>query len=463
MRSKKIGRRTIILLLAAVLLLQTGVLAMSSSTEFSDVPADAWYLKQLDKIMTYTPGIFTGKPDGDGDGKPDFDPEGTLTRGEFCKILAIAGDERFMQLSGNQVPYDPTPKSGEHWAAPYWGILNKYKVFEGLDFAGNWVSLNTDITRYEMAVMIINFLVNVQWENTIKAVNPEKVITDYTSIPSGYREAVVQVYGKGVITGFDDGTFRGDKTLLRCQAVSVIQRILWNNDRRAASFVDNTVQTVITKPSGYVPAATQWQKNGWIDGYGKINDQLKTVLFGSSGKSYFTSSSDAANYMKTVTVPVWKLNSSGAKYAAKVSITVNKAVADDVVGIFTQIYNSAEKFPIESAGGARYTDTMRHSWGCAIDINAYQNAECRAYYNSDGSVNKVVQTCGYGWWPLGTAQTGFAGSLGSASAYSIGKNSSVVQAFKAYGWGWGGQGYSVRSDNTQKFDYMHFSVMPSGG
>jgi hypothetical protein len=313
-----------------------------------------------------------------------------------------------------------------------------------------------------MAVMISNFLTNVQWESGVKAVGPEKVITDYAAIPASYKSDVVQVYGKGIIMGYGDGSFNGTNALTRAQACAVIKRIMWADERKLATFVDTTVQTVTAKPTDYVPVAKQWQKNGWVNGYGTASAQLKEILFGSSSKAYFTSSSDASEYMKTVTVPVWKLKSDGVtKYSSTCSITVNKAVADDVAAIFTQIYKDPEKFPIESIGGARYTDTMRHSWGCAIDINPYQNAECRAYYNSDGSISKVVQTCGLGWWPLGTARTPFAGSLSAASSYSIGKGSSVVKAFTAYGWGWAGNGYSVRN-GSQKFDYMHFSVAPGG-
>ena len=463
MKFGKTIRRIAALLLAALTLCQITAMAASSSKMFSDVPNGVWYQASLDKLLTYTPGIVSGKPDADGDGKPEFDPNGILTMGQFTKMLAISGDERFMQLSGNTAPYDPTAKSGEHWAAPYFRILSKYKVYEGLDVSGNWASLDANISRYQMAVMIINFLVNVQWENTVKVTSPENVITDYGAIPSAYREAVVQVYGKGDITGYSDGSFKGDETLTRSQSVAVIQRLLWVGDRKLASFVDTTVQTAASKPSGYIPAATQWLQNGWIDKYGSVkSSQLYATLMGSASKTHFTSASDAASYMKTVTVPVWQLNSKGVKYASKLSITVNKAVAEDIVSIFTEIYNSPEKFPIESAGGARYTDTMRHSWGCAIDINAYQNAECRAYYNSDGSTSKVVQTCGYGWWPAGTAKTLFAGSLSSASAYSIPAGGSVVKAFKDYGWGWAGNGYSVRN-GSQKFDYMHFSVLPNGG
>ena len=165
--------------------------------------------------------------------------------------------------------------------------------------------------------------------------------------------------------------------------------------------------------------------------------------------------------MTTVSVPIWTMDKAGNKYASTTSITVHYLVAEEVKSIFQMIYDDPEQFPIYggwSAGGARYTDHMRHSWGCAIDINAYYNCEC----NTKSGYLKV--TCGYGWWPIGHADSSFAGSMTAPSPYSIGKNEgeygySVVKAFETYGWGWGGNGWS----NGKSFDYMHFSVLPSGG
>ena len=442
MSIRKRGVKLFVMLLAVLQIVQVGVVAFSDHTTFSDISQDAWYAQDVATCAKFE--IVKGYDDG------TFKPEKSVTRGEFMCMLANASETLVI------------PAAPGHWAAKYYNALNGEKVFAGLNLSNSSASLNTNISRYEMAVMVVNFLVNDQWESDIKAISPEKVISDYNTIPASYRSDVVQVYGKGIISGYGDGSFRGTDELTRAQCCVVIERILWANSRKLASFVDTTVQTAPTRPSGYVPAAIQWQKNGWINGYGTASTQLRQILFGSTGKSGFTSSSDASNYMKTVTVPVWKMKSDGTKYASSASITVNKAVADDVVAIFTQIYHSPEKFPIESIGGARYTDTLRHSWGCAIDINPYENAECRAYYNADGSIKSVTQTCGMGWWPLSTGKTAFAGSLSAASAYSIGKGSSVVKAFKDYGWGWAGNGYSVKN-GSQKFDYMHVSVMSNGG
>jgi hypothetical protein len=443
MSVKKIWAKLALALLILAQLVQIPAAAFTDDTAFSDVSPDAWYYDYVTECAKLE--IVKGYPDG------TFKPDKALTRGEFMCILANSSETLVIPQKG----------STDHWASRYYDALNSEKVFAGLKITPYYQSMNTIITRYEMAVMVQNFLTNDQWESDVKVASPEKVITDYASIPAAYRSDVVQVYGKGIISGYGDGSFGGDNSLTRAQTCVVIKQILWSGQRKLASFVDTTVETAEAKPSGYVPAAIKWQNAGWINNSGTASASLKQVLFGSSSKSGFTSSSDASDYMKTVTVPVWKLSSDGSKYSSKTSITINKAVADDVVAIFTQIYNSPEKFPIESIGGARYTDTLRHSWGCAIDINPYDNAECRAYYNSDGSVKSVTQTCGQGWWPLGTSRTAFAGSLPEASAYSISRGGSVVSAFKAYGWGWAGNGYSVRN-GSQKFDYMHFSIAANG-
>ena len=115
-----------------------------------------------------------------------------------------------------------------------------------------------------------------------------------------------------------------------------------------------------------------------------------------------------------------------------------------------RIFEDEEKFPIASVGGLRCTDTMRHAWGAAVDINP--DANCAAD-RVDGAVKITV---GQGWWPLGTEKSEWAGTLAEPSPYSIAAGGSVVRAFAAYGWGWGGTWQSSR-------DFMHFSVRTDGG
>ena len=418
-------------LLLAVCMALSALLLPASAFEFKsfpDVKQDAWYYDCVGWLSALE--IINGDTDG------NFYPERPIKRSEFIKMIAVA-----TELVGSA-----TPLRKIHWSEPYWLMAVENGLLEYNN--GNVVDLKASelekyITRYEMAVIVANAMDGVMMEDSVKITSPAQAISDYSSISSGYRSFVEQAYGKGVLTGFTDGSFAGGQTLTRAQAAMAVYRLLWNNERVTPCFEYTVVKRAEPTVPSVVPAnkpfATYVQENGLVNAYGKPTSAMCEMMFGSAYKSYFTSAADAAGYIVDVEVPVWRINSSGVKYSTTAWLQVHKLVAEDVKAIFTAIYNDPEKFPIQSVGGARYSDTLRHSWGCAIDINPTQNAY--GYY-SNGS---LVCSVGNGWWP-------------GSNPYSITANGSVVRAFKAYGWGWGGQGY-----RSGWYDYMHFSIMSSGG
>ncbi|MDR1495466.1 MAG: M15 family metallopeptidase [Clostridiales Family XIII bacterium] len=158
---------------------------------------------------------------------------------------------------------------------------------------------------------------------------------------------------------------------------------------------------------------------------------LNQKLFGSKTRFGFKNVKAAKKYQKTITVNVWKLV-SGKKVKAKMWLTVNKELADDVKRIFAEIYKGKEKFPIKEMGGyqVRANKRSEHNHGTAIDINPTENCM------KDGK--KVV--AGKFWKP-------------GKNKYSIKPNGDVVKAFAKYGWYWGGYGWGDRKD------YMHFSYL----
>lgn len=177
--------------------------------------------------------------------------------------------------------------------------------------------------------------------------------------------------------------------------------------------------------------------NFWLmlTGY---NDAKWAHVYGSTDSHGYTGKEDASAHMVRITFPIWKL-SNGQKVSSTSSIWINAAVADEVVRIFTEIYNDPEQFPINSVGGYSWrgdTSSSQHNPGLAIDINPNENYQIRY-----GSV--VV---GSFWDP-------------STSPYSIAENSSVVRIFEAHGWAWGGNAWAgFTSPSTQgNHDYMHFS------
>lgn len=456
-------KKILILLLAVAMLSQMALPVSAANKYFDDVASGIWYEDELNSIMDAQAmmgayNIINGFEDG------SFQPDGTLTRGQFLKMILESE-----MTSGMTLFTTDTSRNGIHWAGKYYTLALENNILvadvysdSSPIFECTWAELEVPITRYEMAVILNNIGTNVAMGKTVIVNNPEKNITDYESIPDEFKHAVEQSYGKGLITGYEDGSFGGDEDLTRAEGVVVIYRYLFGSEMSDFAETPKVEESVSsTAPEGFQSFA-QWLQSGHIDAWGNLDAEAKTRLFGSASKSYFSSSSDAANYMTTVTIPIWTMDKTGNKFSSSMPVTVHKLVEEEILYIFQEIYDDPERFPIYggwSVGGARFTDTMRHSWGCAVDINALYNCECRMYWNS----GSCTVTCGYGWWPEGTGYSAFAGSMSAPSAYSISEDSSVVRAFAKYGWGWGGQGYSVQSNGSQKFDFMHFSVMPSGG
>ena len=395
---------------------------------FSDVPDGAWYEEYVNLCASW--GIIDGRTE------TRFCPEEELTRGEFIKLLCMIGE---------LAPY--TMDTSIHWSQPYWQVINDNGVLWGLNITCTATDLNAPITRYEMSVMINNLLSNVYTENPVQLDSPELRITDYSTISGVYQESVLQAYGKGILDGFEDGAFHGDETLTRAQAAAVVVRTGWVNERLEVEDVSAVEEPTGGDTTMDPNTSFAWESRNYIDAWGNVSAEGRTILFGDPNKSYFNGSeSNLSDYIVTVQVRTWDIDSTGAKYTRTWNLQVNKAVADEVVAIFEEIYNDPEQFPIHALGGARYTDTMRHSWGCAIDINPVENFQC--YTNTE---------------PY-TAITGTTCYKYSDSPYCITPDSSVVRVFAKYGWGWGGgtaeNGYSGW---TTTADYMHFSILESGG
>lgn len=157
------------------------------------------------------------------------------------------------------------------------------------------------------------------------------------------------------------------------------------------------------------------------------------LVFGSVEKSVYQSAAEAQANMVSITIDVWQLKASGEKYAGKRTLTVNKAVADEVKAIFKEIFEGKEKFPINSVGGYawRLENTSEHRWGLAIDINWNENYMI---------TSKGVIVAGSFWNP-------------GKSPYSIPPTGDVVTVFNKHGFTWGGNAW--KSSN----DYMHFSYL----
>ncbi len=51
-------------------------------------------------------------------------------------------------------------------------------------------------------------------------------LKDYSRMKEEYKPYVLQAYAKGILSGYDDGTFRDDGLLTRAEASSVLVRLI---------------------------------------------------------------------------------------------------------------------------------------------------------------------------------------------------------------------------------------------
>ena len=137
---------------------------------------------------------------------------------------------------------------------------------------------------------------------------------------------------------------------------------------------------------------------------------------------------EVRKYLVTVSVPITKKN--GTKTTT--SVTVHKAIANDLKAVLQQAQNAGFKvyevqgFSWRNISGS--SKMSQHSLGLAVDINVNEN---------------------YCVYPSGKVDAGSFWDP-SRSEYSIPSNGILVKAFSSIGWGWGG------TWNSKK-DYMHFS------
>ncbi len=194
------------------------LLSPASAASFRDVPNTHWAYGAICEMQE------AGLVNGVGNGS--FDPGGQLSRAQF---LAMA-----VRLLEQETGEHATPaSSGNYWAAPYYTAAEHFHLFGGgsknaITLSGiqnSRKSLDTAVTRYEMAVLANNVLANAPGYHFDTSGVSSAVMPDYTALPSQYKDAVCRMYSLGILTGQAGGYFNGSKPLTRAESCAVLSRL----------------------------------------------------------------------------------------------------------------------------------------------------------------------------------------------------------------------------------------------
>lgn len=158
---------------------------------FADIE-NHWAKENVEKLVANS--IVTGYPDG------KFKPENNVTVNEFIKMVVAAGEYTLVREGSNIYPdfYIATAK--------------KQQIIDD-----DFTDFDKCLTRYEMVDIISNFI-------GIEDVKISKNI--FTDLDKANKDKVLKLVGLKIINGYEDKTFRGEKSITRAEAVTVICRAL---------------------------------------------------------------------------------------------------------------------------------------------------------------------------------------------------------------------------------------------
>lgn len=186
--------------------------AEAGGTAFTDLPSTHWAYESVKKMQEKE--IIKGYADG------TFRPAQTVTYGEFIKMTITALDGK------DDVAEVATPT---HWASKYYKAALDKNLFSSGQIAEK--SLNLSIPRYDMALIAAN-AVNAGEVNNYEELMESLPDVDTKTVNS-YQ--ILQAYAEGMITGYEDSTFRAFGTLSRAGASAVIYRLIDKSARKVPS------------------------------------------------------------------------------------------------------------------------------------------------------------------------------------------------------------------------------------
>lgn len=215
-------RLTAIILTVMMLCTANTVFARDYAQRFWDVPKDYWGFEYIADLAER--GVIKGYEDG------SFKPENIVLRSEWAKMMVTAAG-----LSVNDNGTYFTDTTG-HWANSYINTAKNYLT----GYSDGSYRPDQAATREDVTVAMVKLKgydlsdVDYSYLNTFRDVDS---ISNYAK---GYVAVAIK---NNLISGFEDNTFRGQDTLTRAEAATLMYRAFKHGN---ADKVTTTPTTPIT-------------------------------------------------------------------------------------------------------------------------------------------------------------------------------------------------------------------------
>ncbi len=189
------------------------------AASFTDMTGREWYAADVVELAANAGEIIKGYPDG------SFRAAEKLTVDQFVTMLVRAGGQKAENHS-------------EYWALNYLHRAKEMGILKDGDFA----DFRAEITREEMALLMLRFLEKREDLSKVDISQTEAAILDFVMVGAykkpyevqlEYQAAVKKAYVLGLLTGYEDTSFVPQGILTRAEAATAVIRLL-KSERRAA-------------------------------------------------------------------------------------------------------------------------------------------------------------------------------------------------------------------------------------
>lgn len=191
--------RMLSMALALALLFGLGAPALAAGQTFSDVPESYWGYADIEAVAE------AGLMNGTGNGA--FSPEMKVSVAQFLTLLG-------------RLVFPDVKTEGSDWFGPYVTAAQEAGLLTGSQVDVN--NVEAEISRYDMAVILRAAAKKL---GVAEKTAQSSEVTDYLDVPTRYAEAVLAVYGMGLIRGDQAGNFNGSNTMMRAEVATVIMRL----------------------------------------------------------------------------------------------------------------------------------------------------------------------------------------------------------------------------------------------
>lgn len=202
---------------------------------FRDVPTDNWAFIYIEDLVAR--GAINGYPDG------NYYPEKIVTREEFAKIMLVAAG-----LAPTPVQYASyTDVPADYWASPYIEAAKDYMTAYQ-NFDGTTAFKPKDgALREDIAVAVVRLK---GYDTRLADLSIiQTMFSDVDGISAAAQPYVALAVENGIISGYTDGTFRGQNTITRSEAAAMLWRAFQKGN-------DNKVTPDAAPSATPKPAAT---------------------------------------------------------------------------------------------------------------------------------------------------------------------------------------------------------------